>query len=196
MSLIDTRGDQIFPVLDRRRRSRPRRASRAASRAVSSPASRLSRSASGCAGLARARRIDRGRAPGRARRRGRDHDPRAGQITGEISQLAGRTSLAAGRAGPEGCTALPFDSAHLRALMVGSAEIGELVMRAFILRRVGLIEEGGAGSVLVGRPGAPDVVRLQGFLARNGYPCAVLDVGRAEGHALVERLGIREDDSR
>ena len=89
----------------------------------------------------------------------------AGQFTGEISQLAGRAALATGRAGPEGCTALPFDAAHLRALVVGSAELGEMVMRAFILRRVGLIQEGGAGSVLVGRPGAPDLVRLQGFLA-------------------------------
>ena len=43
----------------------------------------------------------------------------------------------------DGCTALPFDPAHLRALMIGSAEIGEIVMRALILRRVGLIEQGG-----------------------------------------------------
>ena len=46
---------------------------------------------------------------------------------------------------------MPFDAAHLRALMVGSAEVGEIFMRAFILRRVALITEGGAGSVLVGR---------------------------------------------
>src|ERR1700692_391260 len=58
----------------------------------------------------------------------------AGQFTGEVSQLAGRPSIAAGRAGPHGCTALPFDPAHLRALVVGSAEVGEIVMRALILR--------------------------------------------------------------
>ena len=46
----------------------------------------------------------------------------AGQFTGEISQLAGRGTLARGRAGAEGCTALPFDAAHIRALMIGSAE--------------------------------------------------------------------------
>ncbi len=89
----------------------------------------------------------------------------AGQFSGEVSQLAGRQSLAAGRAGAEGCTALPFDAAHVRALMIGSAEIGEIMMRAFILRRVGLLEEGGVGSVLVGVPGTPDLTRLQGFLA-------------------------------
>lgn len=118
-----------------------------------------------------------------------------GQFSGEISQLAGRESLAAGRAGADGCTALPFDAPHVRALMIGSAELGEIVMRAFILRRVGLIEDGGAGSVLVGDPGSPDVVRLQGFLGRNGYPYAVLDAATdAEGRALVERLGVLPDE--
>lgn len=119
----------------------------------------------------------------------------AGQITGELSQLAGRGSIAAGRAGAEGCTALPFDAAHLRALVVGSAELGEIVMRAFILRRVGLIEAGGSGSVLIGRPGTADLVRLQGFLARNGYPHTVLDAGdNGEGHAAVERFGVQPQE--
>ena len=114
-----------------------------------------------------------------------------GQFSGEVSQLSGRASLASGRAGPEGCTALPFDATHLRALVVGSAEIGEVLMRALILRRVALIETGGAGAVLVGRPGAADLVRLQGFLARNGQPFAVLDAtDQAEGRAVVERLGV------
>ncbi len=114
-----------------------------------------------------------------------------GQFSGEVSQLSGRESLASGRAGSDGCTALPFDAAHVRALMVGSAEVGEIMMRAFILRRVGLIEEGGAGSVLVGSPGAPDLVRLQGFLGRNGYPYAVLDAtSDPDGRAVVERFGV------
>ena len=111
-----------------------------------------------------------------------------GQFSGEVSQLAGAATLASARAGPEGCTALPFDAAHVRALMIGSAEVGEIMMRAFILRRVGLIEEGGVGSVLVGRPGTPELVRLQGFLGRNGYPYTVLDASNdPEGRAVVER---------
>ena len=115
----------------------------------------------------------------------------AGQFSGEVSQLSGRELLAGGRAGPEGCTALPFDAAHVRALMVGSAEVGEIMMRAFILRRVGLIEDGGAGSVLVGNPGAPDLVRMQGFLGRNGYPHKVLDAANdPDGRAIVERFGV------
>jgi thioredoxin reductase (NADPH) len=121
------------------------------------------------------------------------HGP--GQFSGEVSQLAGAGTLASGRAGPEGCTALPFDAAHVRALMVGSAEVGEIIMRAFILRRVGLIEEGGVGSVLVGKPGTPELVRLEGFLGRNGYPYTVLDASDgADGRAVVERLGVLPDE--
>lgn len=121
------------------------------------------------------------------------HGP--GQLSGEVNQLAGRASIAAGRAGPEGCTALPFDPAHLRALMVGSADVGEIVMRALILRRVGLIEEGGAGTILIGVPGSPDIVRLQGFLTRSGYPNLVLDASTdEESRALVERIGVLPDE--
>jgi thioredoxin reductase (NADPH) len=117
-----------------------------------------------------------------------------GQFSGELAQLSGRATLAAGHAGPDGCTALPFDAAHLRALMVGSAELGEIVMRAFILRRVGLIEEG-AGPILVGRPGTPDLVRLQGFLLRNSYPNTVLDASDpAQGRAVIERFGVQPQD--
>ena len=74
-----------------------------------------------------------------------------------MSELSGRGTLAAGRAGPEGCTALPFNADQIRALIVGSAELGEMLMRAFILRRVGLMQDGGAGSVLIGQPGTADL---------------------------------------
>jgi thioredoxin reductase (NADPH) len=120
---------------------------------------------------------------------------RAGQLSGEVNQLAGRPAIAAGRAGSNGCIALPFDPAHLRALMVGSADVGEIVMRALILRRIGLIEEGGAGTILIGVPGSPDLIRLQGFLTRSAFPNLVLDAATdAEGKALVERIGVRPED--
>ena len=121
------------------------------------------------------------------------HGP--GEVTGEVSQLAGRAALAEGRAGPDGCTALAFDAAHLRALVIGNAEIGEAVMRAYILRRTALITEGGAGSVLIGSPRAPEMARLQGFLVRNGYPTTVLDPATdPEAAALVERFGVAPDE--
>ena len=117
-----------------------------------------------------------------------------GQFTGEVSQLAGQETLAFARAGAEGCTALPLDAAHVRALLIGSAEIGEVMMRAFILRRVGLIEGGGVGSVLVGQPDSADLVRIEGFLGRNGYPYTMLDAATSDGKALVERYGVLADE--
>jgi thioredoxin reductase (NADPH) len=119
----------------------------------------------------------------------------AGQFSGEVSQLAGQAALAVARAGPNGATAVPFDAAHLRALVIGSADVGELIMRALILRRVALIEAGGSGSILIGRTDSPQLVRLQGFLTRNGYPVMVLNAAdEGEGRALVERLGLHPDE--
>ena len=119
----------------------------------------------------------------------------AGQFSGEVSQLAGQAALAVARAGPNGVTATPFDAAHLRALVIGSADVGELVMRALILRRVALIEAGGSGSILIGRTDSPALVRLQGFLTRNSYPVTVLDAAvEGEGRVLAERLGLQPDE--
>jgi thioredoxin reductase (NADPH) len=121
----------------------------------------------------------------------------AGQFTGETNQLSGHATLASVVAGEKGVTAIPFDAPHLRALVIGSADVGETIMRAYILRRVSLIEEGrvgGAGSILVGRRDAPDIVRLSGFLTRNGYPHSLVAACEAEGRELVERLGIAPED--
>jgi thioredoxin reductase (NADPH) len=117
-----------------------------------------------------------------------------GQLSGEVNQLSGRPTLAGARAGVDGCVALPFDAAHLRALLIGSADVGEILMRAFILRRVGLVDAG-AGTVLIGAAGNAALSRLQGFLARNAFPYVVLDASTdEEGRALIERLGIHGSD--
>src|SRR5262245_17742017 len=69
------------------------------------------------------------------------------------------------------------------------------MMRVFILRRVGLIDEGKAGSTLVGTAGNPDLARIEGFLARNGYPYTVLDPEEdQEAGALLDRAGISADE--
>jgi thioredoxin reductase (NADPH) len=80
-----------------------------------------------------------------------------GHFTGELHQLGDRATLAGARAGADGCVALPLDATRLRALIVGSAELGELIMRAFILRRVGLLERG-VGPVLLGRAGSAELL--------------------------------------
>jgi thioredoxin reductase (NADPH) len=110
-----------------------------------------------------------------------------GQFSGELHQLADRAVLAGARAGAEGCVALPLDAGRLRALIIGAAELGEVIMRAFILRRVGLLERG-VGPVLLGRAGSPDLLRLQGFLTRTGYPHIVLDCSSERGRRLLDDL--------
>ena len=118
----------------------------------------------------------------------------AGMMAGELSQLAGGPSYVEGRASPEGCEVMPFDATHLRSLIVGHAEVGEVLMRAFILRRVALIQAG-AGTVIIGRTDGADSMRLQNFLRRNGIPHMVLDPGVDHDAAdLVERLAIKPAD--
>jgi thioredoxin reductase (NADPH) len=117
-----------------------------------------------------------------------------GQFSGEVSDLAGHASLAMVCAGPEGCTAYPFDLPHLRALLISSADIGEVMMRAFILRRAALLEGDSVGSVILGEAGSPDTVRLRGLLTRNSYPHSLIDADGPEGQALVERLGVLPTD--
>ena len=117
-----------------------------------------------------------------------------GQFSGEVSDLAGHASLAMVCAGPEGCTAHPFDLPHLRALLISSADIGEVMMRAFILRRAALLEGDSVGSVVLGEAGSAETVRLRGLLSRNSYPHSLIDVDGPEGKALVVRLGVQPDD--
>jgi thioredoxin reductase (NADPH) len=117
----------------------------------------------------------------------------AGHFTGELHQLTERPALAGARAGRQGCLALPLDAVRLRALIVGSAELGELIMRAFILRRVGLLEQG-VGPVLLGRAGSAPLLRLQAFLSRNTYPHLVIDCASERGRQLLADLALPGED--
>jgi thioredoxin reductase (NADPH) len=117
----------------------------------------------------------------------------SGHFTGELNQLTGGPALAGAIAGPDGCTALPLDAVRMRALIVGAAELGELIMRAFILRRVGLLERG-MGPVLLGRAGSPDLLRLQTFLRRNTYPHLVIDCSSERGRQMIEALNLPPQD--
>src|SRR5947209_8256803 len=108
----------------------------------------------------------------------------------ELAQLAGRPALVDAHAQEE-VEALIIAPGELRALLIAEAELGEHVMRALILRRVGLLETGAGGPVIVGRPQNADVLRLEGFLRRNGHPYQRLDAETdAEAKALIERFHV------
>ena len=92
-------------------------------------------------------------------------------------------------------TAVMIPPARIRAMLVGEADLGEKIMRALILRRVALIETGAGGPIIIGDPVLPDVVRLRGFLTRNGQPHQVFDPAVEEdARLIVAREMTRPDD--
>jgi thioredoxin reductase (NADPH) len=116
------------------------------------------------------------------------HGP--GQFLGELAQLAGRPALADAVA-KNPVEALIIAPERLRALLIAEAELGERIMRALILRRVGLLETGAGGPIIVGRADSADVLRLEGFLRRNGHPVQLLNPETDdEAKALIERFHI------
>ena len=119
----------------------------------------------------------------------------AGQFTGEVGQLSGGPALVDGVA-EEDVEALLLAPAQLRALIIAEADLGERLVRALILRRVALLQAGASGVVLIGHPRAPGVLRLQGFLDRNGYPSHVLDIEQDhDAAALHQQYGAAPDEA-
>ena len=116
------------------------------------------------------------------------HGP--GQFLGELAQMAGRPSLADATA-LEPVHSIIIAPDRLRALLIAEAELGERIMRALILRRMGLLEVGAGGPIIVGRAENADVLRLQGFLRRNGHPHQLLNSDSdPEAKALIERFHV------
>ena len=101
-----------------------------------------------------------------------DHGP--GEFTAEVSQLSGRPSLVNATAAEE-VEVLEISPENLRALVIAEAELGERIVRALILRRVGLLETEGGGPVLVAPAGNAALFHLRSFLSSNGYPHRILD---------------------
>src|SRR5258705_2911258 len=117
-----------------------------------------------------------------------------GQFLAETGQLSGRVALVDGHAGGDVETLL-IPPERLRALLVAEADLGERVMRALILRRVSLIQGGVGGPVLIGPTNSSGVVRLQGFLTRNGFPHHLLDPERDHDAAeLIARYSPSPSD--
>ena len=108
----------------------------------------------------------------------------SGEFVAEVGQLSGQPAFVDVHAIGD-VEALLIPPQNLRALMIEEPELGERIMHALILRRVVLIEAGAGGPVLIGPESSPDVIRPQGFLARNAYPHQLLDPEKDEDAARL-----------
>ena len=187
-SIIDTRRDQMFPILESADIERVRRFGAVRSYRAGETLVEVGKVGPGLTILLTGR-VDITQHDGSGHRRHIvTHGP--GSFMGELAQLAGRPALVDAHAEEE-VEALIIHPDRLRALLIGEAELGERVMRALILRRVGLLETGAGGPVIVGLPQNGDVLRLEGFLRRNGHPYQRLNPGTdADAKALIERFHV------
>ncbi len=102
---------------------------------------------------------------------------RAGQFTGDTHMLSGRRSVLQIRAKEPG-EVIELDRERLLGLIQTDSELSEILLRAFILRRAGLIAEGFGDVVLVGSNHSQGTLRIKEFLTRNGHPYSYIDVER------------------
>ena len=101
------------------------------------------------------------------------HGP--GHFTGEVSMLSGRRALVRIRASHDG-ELIELEREKMLALVQTDAELGEIIMRAFILRRVELVAHGLGDVVLIGSTHSAGTLRIKEFLTRNGHPYKYLDL--------------------
>jgi thioredoxin reductase (NADPH) len=101
------------------------------------------------------------------------HGP--GEFTGEMTMISGRRSLVRGRVTEPG-DFVELDTEGLRSLVARDAELSEIFMRAFILRRLPLVDRGQGNIVLMGSRHSSNTLRLREFLTRNEHPFTYVDL--------------------
>ena len=117
-----------------------------------------------------------------------------GMFTGEVTMLSGRRGLAQIRAGAVG-EVIEVGRDDLLALIQTDGELSEILMRAFILRRVELIARGVSDVVLLGSSHCQGTLRVREFLTRNGHPHTMLDLDRDAGvQELLDRFHVTAAD--
>ena len=111
-----------------------------------------------------------------------------GEFTGEVSMLSGRRSLVTLRVGESG-EVIEVERDELLELVQTDAELSEIFVRAFLLRRAELIARGRGDVVLVGSNHSSDTLRIKEFLTRNVHPYVFIDPERDEGvQDLLDRF--------
>jgi thioredoxin reductase (NADPH) len=118
----------------------------------------------------------------------------AGEFTGEVNMLSGRRSLVCMRMKEAG-EVIQLDRHGLQTLVQTDVELSEILMRAFIFRRLELISHGAGDVVLVGSSHSSGTLRIKEFLGRNGHPYSYVDLDRDEGvQELLDRFQVRIDE--
>jgi thioredoxin reductase (NADPH) len=118
----------------------------------------------------------------------------AGSFTGEMSTLQGIGTLVRSRVREAG-EILVITDERLRTIIQTDTELSEIFMRAFILRRVGLLDSKSGDVILLGSSHSAGTLRLQQFLTRNSYPYVNLDVNTdASVQGLLERFHVQAAD--
>ena len=98
-----------------------------------------------------------------------------GEFTGEITMISGQRYLVRARVTQAG-EFLEMSADGLRSLVASDAELSEIFMRAFILRRLTLISQGYGNLILLGSRHCANTLRLREFLGRNGHPYTYMDL--------------------
>ena len=113
-----------------------------------------------------------------------------GRFTGEASMLLGRPAMRRVRVGESG-VAIQLTRDQMHALIQTDAEVGDVVMAAFVRRRMEIVAQGIGDAVLVGSARSAATLRIKAFLARNGHPFTYLDVDvDAEALEVLKRVGV------
>jgi thioredoxin reductase (NADPH) len=120
------------------------------------------------------------------------HGP--GSFTGEANMILGRRSLTQARVSEPG-EAVQLTREQLLGLVQTDAEIGEIVMRAYIYRRIELATRGVGDVVLIGSVHRPATLRIKEFLTRNGHPFRYIDLDHdADVQDLLDRFHVATND--
>jgi len=116
---------------------------------------------------------------------------RPGEFTGEMTMISGQRCLVRGRVTAPG-EFLEISAEGLRSLIAKDAELSEVLMRAFILRRLALITRGLGNVILMGSRHSAGTLRLREFLSRNGYPYTNVDLDTdSTSQQLLDRFNVK-----
>ncbi|MFL5526770.1 MAG: FAD-dependent oxidoreductase [Gemmatimonadaceae bacterium] len=121
------------------------------------------------------------------------HQP--GQLSGEINLLSGRRAVFSVRAGADG-EVIEVDHERLLSLVQTDADLGEVLMRAFILRRARMVARSMGDVVLIGSSHSQEMLRIQEFLSRNSHPYLSIDLERDPGvQDLLDRFQVKIEET-